>query len=408
MTVLRFPPGFAWGTATSPHQVEGDNDASDWSDWENEPGRILDGSRAGRACAWWEGRAEQDLADAARRGQTAHRLGVEWSRLEPEPGRFDDAAFTRYARLLDAMRELGLDAMVTLHHFTLPRWAAHAGGWRSATLGDRLACFAAECARRFGGRVRWWATINEPSVLALMAYAGRAWPPGLGRFDVALRALGHLVRAHGAAYEAIHRVLPRADVGIVLNAPRFDPARPRSVRDRAVAGAQDWVFTGAVVRALARQRSLDFLGVNYYGRYAVRFDVRAPAMLFGRHVQAPTVRTEANDWGQIWPSGLTEQLVRLSRLRVPLYVTENGVLDAVDALRPRFVVDHVAAVHRAIERGADVRGYFHWSLLDNFEWAEGYRARFGLVAVDHATQRRTPRASAATYEAICRDGAVDA
>ncbi|HWE24956.1 MAG TPA: family 1 glycosylhydrolase [Myxococcales bacterium] len=419
--ILTFPRGFAWGTSTSAHQVEGKNENNDWAEWERRPGAITDGTRAGDACGWWNGRAEQDLSAAAAMGQNAHRLSLEWSRLEPEPGRWDDAAFARYARLLDEMRRLGLDAMVTLQHVTLPLWVARRGSWTWWEVVDFFGRYAEECARRLHGRVRSWVTMNEPAAVAGAAYALEYWPPALGSSRAALRALAVMLEAHAAAYHAIKRVEPDTPVGVVLSAPRLEPAGP-ALPDRAVAWAQDWAFLGATLRALRtgsllfplrgrRARvpglrgSADFLGVNYYGRYAVRFDPKS-ALLFGRHVQEPTVRTGKCDWGAISPDGLTRQLVRLARFGVPLYVTENGIRDAEDSIRPKFLADHVAAVHEAIRLGADVRGYFHWSLVDNFEWAEGWAPRFGLYALDPVTQHRTPRQSAALYAEICRTNSV--
>jgi beta-glucosidase len=417
-----FPRGFLWGTATSAHQVEGGNENNDWSAWEKKPGRIHDGTTAGRACAWWEGMAEEDLAAAASLGQNAHRLALEWSRLEPEQGRWDDAAFARYARLLDRMAELRLTSMVTLSHCTLPLWAADAGGWESPHAVRWFARFAAKCVRELGSRVALWVTLNEPAATAGAGYALAEWPPGRGSFRAGLRALATLVEAHGAAYRAMKEAAPAARVGIVVNTPHIEPDRG-TLGDRAVAAGQNWSLVGVVLHALrsgtllpplsllprrvpSLRGSFDFLGSNYYGRYAVRFDPSASNRLFGRHVQTPTVRAAVCDWGQVSPAGLTEQLVRLSRLGVPLYVTENGIPDARDAERPRFLREHVAAVHEAIRRGSDVRGYFHWSLLDNFEWSEGWTPRFGLFALDRATQKRTQRPSAEVYADICRRNGV--
>ena len=395
-----FPVGFLWGTSTSAHQVEGGNENNDWSDWEKRPGAIRDATTAGAACRWWAGAAEEDLATAASLGQNAHRLSLEWSRLEPEPGRWDDAAFARYARLLGEMPRLGLKAMVTLHHVTLPRWVAARGGWLARDVVPLFARFGEECIRRLGAHVHQWVTINEPASLAGAAYAETYWPPARGSLRAGLLALRAMVGAHAAAYRAMKGAHPAAVVGIVLSTPRFEPARRDSRLDAVICAAQDWVFTGSLLRAL--RGSLDFLGVNYYGQYAVRFDPRLHQRLFGRHVQEPTVRAGDCDWGQISPEGLTRQLVRLSAMRVPLYVTENGIYDETDAVRPGFLTDHVRAVALAIGRGADVRGYFHWSLLDNFEWAEGWSPRFGLIALDRLTQRRTMRPSAHLYERICR------
>jgi len=309
--------------------------------------------------------------------------------------------------------------MVTLYHFTLPLWAARAGGWLNRALPQRFASFVAHAAEHLGEHVDLWATINEPNVLAIMAYGGSRWPPGHGRLGAALRAQATLLEAHALAVTALRRTTPAIPAGLVLNMPLIEPARPAHPLDRAVAWLQDWIFSGSILGALesgrlalplARRgrgvdglvRSFDWLGLNYYGRLAAKFDPLSPQL--AEHVQQPTVRSPWIDWGEPCPRGLTEQLLRLSRHRVPLYVTENGVYDNDDATRPQFLVDHVRAVLDARERGADVRGYFHWSLVDNFEWTEGWSTRFGLIEVDPASGRRTPRRSAAVYADICRNG----
>jgi beta-glucosidase len=418
-----FGDGFLWGTATSAHQVEGNNQGNDWWEWEQRPGKIKDGSTSGKAAQWWQGRAEEDLARGRELGQNAHRLSLEWSRLEPEPGRWDDAAFARYRELFRAARALGLKLLVTVNHFTLPAWLARRGGWLAREAPAEFAELARRAALAFGSEVELWCTQNEPNVLALMAYADERWPPGLGSLSAAFRSLATMLDAHVRAYRAIHAVLPSARVGLVLNLPILDPARPR-LADRAVARLQDWAFSGALLHALetgivfpplapfpARvpglTRALDWLGVNYYGRYSVTFDAKSGRELFGRRVGPNSIRTEWNDWGEPWPAGLTEQLVRLGRFHVPLYVTENGVMDASDRVRPEFLREHVHAVGEAIARGSDVRGYFHWSLLDNFEWSEGWSAPFGLHALDRATQARTLRESGALYARICRANGVE-
>ena len=414
-----FPPGFLWGSATSSHQVEGGNDANDWWAWESEAGRIRDGSRSGDAAGWWRGMAEEDLSLAASLGQNAHRFSVEWSRIEPEPGHYDDAAIERYASILAHAETVGLARVVTLHHFTLPLWAARAGGWLNRALPERFGKFAAHVARRLGEQVDLWATINEPNVLSIMAYGGTRWPPGCGSLRASLRAQATLLEAHAHAFSSLHSVTPETPVGIVLNMPLFEPARTAHPLDRAVARLQDWVFSGSILGTLESgrirlplsrsgrrveglQRSYDWLGLNYYGRLAARFDPRSRDL--ARHVQQPTVKSEWIDWGEPCARGLTHQLLRLSRFDVPLYVTENGVYDNNDGHRPRFLVDHVRAVLDARTHGTDVRGYFHWSLVDNFEWTEGWSTRFGLIEVDPETGGRTPRRSATVYAEICRTG----
>lgn len=421
-TRLSFPDGFLWGAATSSHQVEG-GQRNDWTDWEATPGRVHDGTVSGDACGWWAGRAEEDLRRAAALGHGAHRLSLEWSRLEPEPGVWDEVAADRYRAILRAARAEGLRTFVTLHHFTLPRWVAARGGWADARAGEALAAYAKRCARAFEGLVDAWLTINEPGVLVFEAYAGTAWPPGAGDLGVGARALRNQLRGHAQAYRALREVRADVPVGLALNLPCFEPSRPGATLDRLVAGLQSWAMGGAALHALRTGRcfppvgvvptyvpglagAVDFVGVNYYGRYDVRFDRRAPGLLFGRHVQEGSIRTATGDWGAPCPAGLTRALRRAGAVGVPVYVTENGVMDADDAIRPAYLVSHVEAVHDAIRLGVDVRGYFHWSLVDNFEWAEGWSAPFGLVAVDRASGARAPRRSALVYQRIIEANGV--
>ena len=415
-----FPDDFLWGSATASHQVEGGNEGNDWWRWEQEEGRIRDGEASGDAAGWWDGRAEGDLSEAAALGQNAHRMSLEWSRLEPEPGEFDTGAFDRYREILEHARGLGLQTLVTLHHFTLPLWAADREAWLWPELPRRFELFSEECARRLGHFVDLWATINEPNVHAYSAYVDQRWPPGTGSLRAGFRAMGRMLEGHRLAYGALHRVLDDAQVGIVMNLPLFEPARPHHRLDRLAAWLQDWCFSGALLHALRTGRlrapltirprrhkqlagSYDFFGLNYYGRFEVRFDLGAPTPL-GRHVQEPTTRTEWTDWGQVHAPGLTSQLERLGRLGVPLYVTENGLYDNSDEKRPQFLVEHVGAVEEALRRGVDVRGYFHWSLVDNFEWAEGWSTHFGLLELNRETGERRRRRSAEVYARICRSG----
>jgi beta-glucosidase len=421
MQALAFPPGFLWGTATSSHQVEGGCDNNDWWDWEQQPGRIAGGGRSGAACGWWEGRAEDDLARAAAVGLNAQRLSLEWSRLEPAPGQFDAAAFERYRGLLAHCSSLGLTPLVTLNHFTLPRWLAAAGGWLDSATPARFARFSAECARRLGDLAPLWATLNEPFTLAYQAYFRGDWPPGRLSIPRIQRAVRHLWLGHAAAYAAFRAERPDCRVGLVHILPRFRPARPSSRADRLAAGLQQWVSAESWLRPLRDgvlplpwavppqtipgvAGAADFLGVNYYGAYAVRFDPRAPAL--GRWEDVGNIRLGNQDWGAPDPDGLRHTLRQAAGLGIPLYVTENGICDSTDARRPAYLEDHLRALHTAIAEGLDVRGYFHWSLVDNFEWGEGWEARFGLIGLDPRTQERTPRPSLTLYGEIARANAL--
>jgi beta-glucosidase len=410
---------FLWGAATSSHQVEGDNRNNDWWLWERDHARrIRDGRGSGEAAQWWAGGAEIDLATAVELGHGAHRLSLEWSRLEPAPGRFDPKAFARYGDILDRARSLGLTLYVTLNHFTLPQWVGPSG-WLEPGLPDAFARYAVRAVDAFAPLVHAWATLNEPTVLAWKAYARRDWPPARGRPVDAAVALKQQLLAHAAAYRALAQRERKVDVGIVLSLPRIDPENPRSVFDQHAANAHRWLANGAVLQALETGRchppvglwptfhpelrgTLDHLGINYYGRYLVRFCPDAPLRLFGRHVQEPSIRTGTSDWGQPSAAGLVEQLRDLRRFGVPLYVTENGVFDPDDSQRPQFIRDHAAAVIRARNEGIDLAGYFHWSLIDNFEWAQGWSAPFGLISLDPKTQTRKVRPSARVLEHYAR------
>lgn len=420
MRDFTFPPGFRWGTATSSHQVEGHNVHNDWWAWEQQPGRIKGGDRSGAACRWWTA-AEADFDRAAALHQNAHRLSIEWSRIEPAPGRWDGAALDRYREMAAALRARGIEPMVTLHHFTNPLWFAEQGGWERPDAPERFARYVEYVVPALREHVPIWCTLNEPVGWAVSAYAAGRWPPGRRSLTAAVRALGNLVRAHAAAYRAIHRLQPGALVGIAHYFRLFDPADPGSGLDRLVAGAQDRFVNAAFLDALTAGRvralpwiadvpdaagTLDFIGVNYYTRDLVAFDLSVPQRLFGRNFSNPGAPQSDGGYGEIYPEGLGRVLRRAAGYRRPLYVTENGLPDADDDQRAAFIVAHLREVHNAIAEGVDVRGYYHWSLVDNFEWAEGWSLRFGLIAVDPLTQERRTRPSAGLYAEICRRSAL--
>ncbi len=421
-----FPPGFLWGTATSAHQVEGGNEQNQWWAWEQQPGRIWKGDRSGLACDWWR-RAEDDLALAAEMGQNSHRFSIEWSRIEPQKGCFDDRPLERYRRLITRMHELGLEPMVTLHHFTNPQWLEDQGGWLNPEAVERFARFVERAVTALGDGVRLWCTINEPAVYALLGFIEGDFPPGLHSPLQALRVLRHLLLAHAEAYRVVHRLQPDAQVGTVNHIHLFDPARASSPLDRWVASALDGIFNAGPLRAAVDGRlrfpltwsnrrvaalvnSCDFIGINYYTREMVAFDLRRPADLFGRRFYAPGAEhadiSRRDDFGDIYPEGLYRCLRAYAGLGKPLYVTENGWPDAADVHRPRALLSHITQLWRAMAEGAPVRGYYHWSLIDNFEWAEGWSQRFGLIAMDPVTQARRLRRSAELYAAIAHGNGI--
>ncbi|MFQ5593687.1 MAG: glycoside hydrolase family 1 protein [Anaerolineae bacterium] len=410
---LTFPNGFLWGTATAAHQVEGGNFNNDWWAWE-QAGHIVDGGTCRIACDWWL-RAEADFDRAAALGQNAHRLSIEWSRIEPTRGKWNDAAIARYRQMLVALRQRGITPIVTLHHFTNPLWLAREGGWERPSVVEDFRRFTEKVVGELGELVKLWVTINEPMVYVFQGYFEGRWPPGKKNPVAGIRVARHMVMAHAAAYHTIHRLQPETQVGIAKHMRVFDPLTS-SPLDRAVARLQDFLFnrvflealTDGVFRLPPRRRiadaidSQDFIGLNYYARDRVAFDLRSPATLFGRLTTTPGAETGPSGWGEMYPEGIYRLLKRLSRWRKPIYITECGVPDTADMDRPRFLTSHLQEVHRAIQEGVPVQGFFHWTLVDNFEWVEGWSMRFGLIGLDVETQERRPKPAAQVYAGICQ------
>jgi beta-glucosidase len=418
----RFPDGFIWGVATAAHQVEGGNINNQWYAWE-EKGGILSGDHCGLACDWWE-HAEEDFDRARDLHVNGMRLSLEWSRIEPEPGRWNDAANARYRQMLEGLRARGIEPLVTLHHFTNPLWLEQQGGFANESVIAHFARYARHCVEVFGDLCDFWCTVNEPNVYATLGYLLGIFPPGQkGDTIGSVRVQARLLRAHAAAYHAIHAAQPHARVGLAHHMRIFDPARRRNPFDRFVANLQDGGFNALVLDALrfgrargvlallagdlsAVRGTYDYVGVNYYTREVVQVDLHNPGEMFGRRFSMPGSEQMDQNYGEIYPHGMFRVLERLAALGKPIYVTESGFADNTDRLRPKALVRTVLAMRRAIARGAPVRGFYHWTLVDNFEWAEGWRMRFGLIALDPVTQQRTPRGSAAVYAAICAANGV--
>ncbi len=412
---------FLWGVGTSAHQVEGGNDRNDWWDWEQRPGAIHGGDRSGAACRHYERYAE-DLDLVRGLALNAYRFSVEWSRLEPEPGRYDDAALAHYRAVAEACRARGIAPMVTLHHFTIPRWFAAKGGWERRENLPHFIRFVRWVGAGLGDRVDHWITVNEPEVLGFYGYASGIWPPGVSDRSRALVVIANLLEAHALASHAL-RETDRVDadgdgratiIGAAKHWVHLDPRRAWHPLDWLAASVQHRVFNVAVARALAggpielsipgartvRRRvdalagSSDFLGVNFYTRWMVS--------LFGKDPRSARRGAPVNDLGwEIQPEGLGRALEACRAFELPMIVTESGIADAADRWRPDFIRRSLEAIDRARADGADVRGYYHWSLLDNFEWADGYQGRFGLYAVDFEDPMlpRRARPSAGVYAA---------
>lgn len=408
-----FPPDFLWGTATSSHQVEGDNRNNDWWVWEQQPGAVLHGERSGRASDWWEN-AERDIEAAAEMGTNAHRLSLEWSRIEPEPGKFDSAVLQRYRHILQTMHQYGIEPMVTLHHFSNPLWLVEKGDFNSQIVVEYFQRFTAMVVQELGGLVPKWITINEPMVYVFMRYLnGRFPPPQKTGLSAAMRAVRNLLRCHTAAYHTIKEHYPLAQVGVAKNMLILE-ARPGGSRlERWWARQVAWLFNEMWMESMVNGRfywpvgrqsvkgltnSFDFVGVNYYTRFYVKFP---PGKEMVYVSQEPGVVISDGGYGEVYPTGMYQVIKESLRYKKPIFITENGVPDAADKIRPSFLLTHLREIWRAINFNYPVMGYYHWSLVDNFEWDRGWTQRFGLIEIDPETQERRWRESGRLYSEIC-------
>jgi len=436
-----FPRGFTWGAATAAYQIEGASQEggrgpSIWDTFCQQPGAVERGE-SGEVAADHYHRWQQDVGLMADLGIGAYRFSIAWSRILPDGrGKVNAAGFDFYSRLVDALLERGIEPYITLYHWDLPQALQERGGWAARDTAHHFADYAHQVGSRLGDRVSRWITHNEPYVVAFPGHLTGDLAPGLRDSAVALRVVHHLLLSHGLAVEALRDVVARPKVGITLNLSPIYPASDLEV-DHQAALWRDGIFNrlfldpvlrgrypedvaakyGALLRAVQAgdmeriATPLDFLGVNYYTRSVVRHDPAVPIL------ESTQIRPEGNEYSDMWeiyPPGLHELLVRLKSDYAPvdLYITENGIpvpdtLDADgrvrDPRRIRYLRDHVLQVERAIADGVPVRGYFVWSLLDNFEWAFGYRMRFGLVYVDWGTQDRTVKDSGRWYARLVGD-----
>lgn len=408
---FHFPPDFLWGTATAAHQVEGNNHNNDWWAWEQNGHTAVP---SGSACNWWNlDTAKADIDRAAALGTNAHRLSLEWSRIEPEPSRYDEDALAQYRALLAHMRSRGIEPMVTLHHFTNPRWLVEKGDFASNLTAEYFGRYARKVAQTIGDLVPKWITINEPLLYVYLRYLDGVFPPpqthGRG-WRATFTAVRNLLQCHLAAYEALKTQYPATQVGFAKQYRPFDPWPNRSFLDGWWANRLSWLFndiwfnalhTGKLPRLLGGRipnlaGSYDFIGLNYYTRQYARFP-RLPDEKWPDGVEI-----SETGYGEIYPHGLYRAIKYATRFNKPIYITENGLPDAQDQLRPRFIIEHLHQVWHAICFNFPVMGYYFWSLIDNFEWERGWTQRFGLYEVDPHTQIRTLRPSGQLYADICQ------
>jgi beta-glucosidase len=419
--IYHFPKGFLWGTATAAQQMEGQNTNNNWAEWETQAGRIVEGQKAGLACDWWGGRWQEDFQRAYDTGQNAHRFSIEWSRIQPEPDRWDDKALQVYVEMLRWLRDHQMTALVTLHHFTDPLWLMATGGWENPATPALFEKFVRHVIPVLKEYVTLWVTINEPNVYIMSGWVGGPFPPGKSDLGLAARVMENMIRGHALAYKAIHELQPEAQVGVATNYRSLKAARSWSLLDRIPTNIQNQIYNNAFNDTLATGKlnlvlkridipeaahTQDFIGVNYYSRDLVKFNLLNPGEMFGSRSYPKEAPLSTTGFIADIPEGMFDGLKWAHRYDLPIIVTENGVEDDRDTLRPRYTIEHIHQVWRAANFNWRVKGYFHWSLVDNFEWERGWTQRFGLWGLDVETQERIRRPSVDAYAAICKENGI--
>ncbi len=386
---LKFPKKFLWGAAVSSYQVEGGIDNCDWS--EKFP--------AGKACDYYN-QYEKYFDLAKELNQNAHRFSLEWSRIQPSEGKFDREAIEHYRRMLLALKERKIKSMVTIWHWTIPAWFEEMGGWRNPKAAEYFARYAKFVAEELDDLVDYWITLNEPMIYVSFGYILGIFPPHKRNLLSSFSVLLNLAEGHKKAYKIIHEINKNALVSIAENCAYAEPQNKNSFFDKSATFLWEYLRTFMFFDLI--KEYLDYLGINYYFHDKVKFTpFKFP--FFNRANENKIV----SDLGwEIYPEGIYHVIMHLKKYNLPIYITENGLADAKDANRLKFIEEHLKWMHKAIEDGVDVKGYMHWSLIDNFEWTFGFSPRFGLMEMNYKTMEAKIRPSARRYAEICKENEI--
>ena len=407
---LKFPKGFLWGAATSAHQVEGNNH-NQWTEWELKnskiksqnaklkkwPDFILEGYPnplqeknyiSGRACGHYN-RYEEDFDIAKSLGHNAHRFSIEWSRIEPEEGKFNEKEIEHYRDVIRALRARNLEPFVTLWHWTMPVWFARKGGFEKNGNIKYFVRFCEYVTKEFKDDVTFWITLNEPEIYTTSSYLKGVWPPQKKNLISYLLVIKNLIKVHRESYRIIKKIEPSAQIGIAKNNIYFE-AYQNKINNWILKKFIDWWWNFYFLNRI--KNCQDFIGLNHY------FHNRIKNLKFGQNENK-----KVSDMGwELYPEAIYYVLKDLKKYNKPVYITENGLADTKDENREWFIKESLKNIHKSISEGVDVRGYFYWSLLDNFEWDKGFWPRFGLVEIDYKTLKRKPRPSSKIYGEIVK------
>ena len=420
-----FPEDFMWGTATAAHQVEGNNDNNNWHTWEessddNGVPRIHNGDKSGLAADHWN-RYNDDIQLMKDMGMNAYRFSIEWSKVEPKKGQFDQNAIQHYLDKIDSLQAADLIPMLTFHHFSQPKWFDALGGFQKEENIQYFVNFCELIFAKTSDKVTYYCTINEPNVYVTGAYVQGNFPPGKKDPELAGKVLFNLLMAHTIVYRNLKKKRngKKAKIGIVKDIFVFEPKNRWNPMDWMVARTVDKAFNESTLRFLKRgiynfdfppvsiekqfaagRGSYDFVGLNYYSHIVFDFHLDQDKSL-EPYMPKDEIKTDMEY--TMYPEGLYTAIKRISELNAPIIITENGVADHDDDIRGQYIQEHISAISKALQDGYDVDGYFYWSLFDNFEWAEGYSMKFGLYSLDTMTQERRLREGSKTLKNIIQE-----
>ena len=395
---INFPKDFFWGAATASHQVEGNNH-NDWSEWEKSERRIkflqskrliekygLENFISARAADHYNN-FQEDFKIAKELGHNATRFSIEWSRIEPEEGHFNEREIEHYKKVIATLKELKIEPFVSIWHWPIPIWLRNKGGWQYKKISDYFARYAEKISTAFGKDVKFWITLNEPEIYASNSYFNGVWPPQKRNLIAYLNVLHNLIKSHRKAYEVIKKINPNAKIGIAKNNIYFE-AYQNKIINRLLKKFIDWWWNFYFLNRIKNYQ--DFIGLNHYFHNRINYG-------FNKNENKKT-----SDMGwELYPEAIYYVLKDLKCYNKPIYITENGLADANDKKRGWFIFESLKNVSKAIDEGVDVRGYLHWSLMDNFEWDKGFWPRFGLLEIDYKSLERKIRPSAKFYRDIC-------
>lgn len=416
---LTFPKGFYWGASTSAHQVEGNNHNS-WSRWEKKNAERLASEAKAGTDVWkkWESRDgdmfpemfesanyisgkasdhynqyEKDFDIAKSLGHNAHRFSIEWSRIEPEEGKFDEKEIEHYRSVLIALKERGIEPFVTLWHWPVPTWLDKKGGWENKNIDRYFEKYTQKIVDTLGDKITFWITLNEPEVFTTLSYLKGVWPPQKKSYFSYRRVIRNLVKAHKLAYLVIKKRNTKAQICVAKHNVYFEAYKGR-IFNKILKTIGVWWWNDWFLKQIKGYQ--DIITLNHYHHNRINYG-------FNKNKNE-----KVSDMGwELYPESLAKMALELKKYNLPIYVTEHGLADADDSKRAWFITESLKHLHGAISEGADVRGYLHWSLLDNFEWDKGFWPRFGLVEINYETKERKVRPSAHIYRETCESNVLE-